>query len=87
MAIALITERQLAVQYDGFNSEEIRSVIIDFGIVSEIDGVLVFVNNGTEYTVNTGDWVRSVQGMPYGIIPASQFAFVFTVLNPDVTVS
>lgn len=57
-----LTDRVLAVQYDGTNSAEIDGLITDFTIDSEAGGVLMFTSGGNPFVANTGNWVRYTQG-------------------------
>jgi len=62
MAAINIVESRKAIQYTGSNSAEIDSTITDLTIDSETGGVLTVTSSGSQYTVNTGDWIVFWQG-------------------------
>lgn len=71
MAIVDITESRKAVQYTGSNSAEIDSAITDLTIDSEVAGVLTVTSSGSQYVVNTNDWVLFWQGVITHVFPNS----------------
>lgn len=74
----LVTQRMLAVQYDGSNGADIAAWL-DGPLISEVDGVAVFHPAGSfQRTITTGDWVAARPAGP-GMSPA-QFN---GVLSPD----
>lgn len=61
-AISVVESRE-AIQYTGSNSAEIDSVITDLTIDSETGGVLTVTSSGSQFVVNTGDWIVFWQGV------------------------
>jgi hypothetical protein len=88
MASVNIVESRKSIQYSGANSTEIDSEITDLTIDSEIAGVLTVTSNGSQYVVNTGDWINFWQGYIQGVFSNATFGLYY-IAHPvgDVDIS
>lgn len=77
MPAIYIAESRQSIQYTGANSAEIDSAITDLTIDSEVGGVLTVTSSGTQFVVNTGDWINFWQGQINAVFTNSQFNFFY----------
>lgn len=76
-----------SVQYTGSNSADIDALVTDFVIDNETAGVLTATSGGTQFTINTTDWVIYWQGAVQTVNTNTQYNtyYVDDALVTDLT--
>lgn len=85
-AINVVDSRK-GIQYTGANSAEIDSSITSLTIDSEVAGVLTVTSNGSQYVVNTSDWIIFWQGYIHNVFNVTAFNTFLTenVIGSDLS--